>query len=60
MQGKRHRADYDPQSPEGRWVKSNVEEDIDSAANAIEGFGSAPLRDRQAFAIFVLLKNRNS
>ena len=59
MQSKRHQADYDPQSPEGRWIKSDVEEEINSAANAIEEFDSAPLRDRQAFAVFVLLKNRN-
>ena len=56
MQQKRHRADYDP---EGRWRKSDVEEDIDEAARTIDSFEAAPLRDRRAFAIFVLLRNRN-
>ena len=57
MQQKRHQADYDP---EGRWAKSDVEEDIDDAAGAIDDFGAAPLQDRRAFAVFVLLKNRKS
>lgn len=56
MQKRRHHADYDP---EGRWAKSDVEEDIDDAADAIDNFEAAPLRERKAFAIFVLLKNRN-
>ena len=56
MQKKRHRADYDP---EGRWTKSDVEEDIEDAEGAIDGFEAAPIRDRRAFAVYVLLKHRN-
>ena len=57
MRKKRHLADYEP---EGRWTKSNVEEDLDAATDAIDGFEAAPLRDRRAFAVFVLLRNRNT
>ena len=56
MQNKRHRADYDPG---GRWRKADVEEDIEDAAVAIDEFQAAPFRDRRAFAVYVLLKNRN-
>ena len=60
QQHKRERADYDPEPPEGHWTKSEVEEGVDRATDAIDGFYAAPLRDRQAFAVFVLMKNRNS
>ncbi len=60
MQRKRHRADYEPQAREGRWRKSEVVEDIEVTANVIEKFDSTPIRERRAFAVFVLLKNRNS
>ena len=56
MQRKRHQADYDPA---GRWSKSAVMEDLDSAADAIEEFEAAALADRRAFAVFVLLKSRS-
>ena len=59
MQRKRHQADYDPEAPEGRWRKVDVVEDVNTAANAIERFEATPIQDRCAFAIFVLLKNRN-
>ena len=59
MQRERHEADYDPQAPERRWRKSDVVEDVNTAANLIEGFEATPLQDRRAFSIFVLLKNRN-
>lgn len=59
MQRKRHRADYEPQAPYSRWRKSDVEEDIGTAVAAIVAFEAAPLPDRRAFAVFVLLKNRN-
>lgn len=55
MQQKRHQADYDP---EGYWRKSYVEEDINAAADAIESIEAAPVQDRRAFAVFVLLRNR--
>lgn len=59
MQRKRERADYEPSTPEGRWIKSDVEEDIENTADAIEDFDTVPLRHRRAFAVFVLLKSRN-
>ena len=59
MQNKRHRADYDPRPAEGRWSKSDVEADIDTAEDVIDRFEAAPLPDRRAFAVFVLLRNRN-
>ena len=59
MQRKRHLADYEPQTPDGHWRKPEVEEDIDAAADAIEAFEAAPVQDRRAFAVFVLLRNRN-
>lgn len=55
MQEKRHNADYDPQS---KFLKSEVLVDIELAERAIEGFDMAPLRDRRAFAAFVLFKDR--
>ena len=59
MQHKRQRADYDPAAPEGRWRKAAVAEDIDAAESAIDRFEAAPLLDRRAFAVHVLLRNRN-
>ena len=58
LQEKRNEADYDPQAHEGRWRMSNVEEDIDAAADVIARFEAVPPRDRRAFAVFVLLKYR--
>ena len=57
MQRKRHIADYDS---EGRWNKSEVAEDIDDAANIIDRFEQAPIRDRRAFAVYVLLQSRKT
>ena len=59
MQGKRHRADYEPRPLEGRWKKSDVADHIAAAAETIAGFEAAPLPDRRAFAVFVLLKSRS-
>ena len=59
MQRKRHRAGYDPEAPDGRWRKADVEEDLDTAQDAIVRFEASPVLDRRAFAVFVLLKNRN-
>ena len=57
MQRKRHRADYDP---EGRWHKSEVAEDIEDAEKIIDRFEQTPMRDRRAFAVYVLLRNRRT
>lgn len=53
MQEKRHKADYDPQE---KVYKSAVLLDIDQVKLAIERFEMAPLRDRRAFAAFVLFR----
>ncbi len=55
LQIKRHKADYDPD-----WIplKSSVLEDIRSAKRAIGRFREAPLKDRRAFAVWVLLQVR--
>ena len=55
IQHKRHGADYDPF---GRWYKSEVAEDIDTAADIIDQFERAPMQDRRAFAVYVLLRSR--
>ena len=57
MQRKRHMADYDP---EGRWNKSEVAEDIDDAENIIDRFEQASIRDRRAFAVYVLPQSRKT
>ena len=55
MQGKRHRADYDP---EARFTKAEVEQDINQTAIRISRFLETPARDRHAFAVYVLLPIR--
>lgn len=56
MQQDRHRADYDPDST---FVKAEVIHLIDLAEDAIHSFLDAPVRDRRAFAVYVLLPTRN-
>ena len=55
LQEKRHSADYDPYS---RFSKLEVISDISTARETIKTFQSADLKDRRAFAAFVLLKTR--
>ena len=55
MQRKRHRADY---ASEGHWLESEVADDISQAAAAIALLEGAPLKDRRAFAVYVLLRFR--
>ena len=55
MQTKRLSADYDPFS---RFSKSEVIQDIATAAQAIEDFGTVSIKDRRAFCAFVLFKKR--
>ena len=57
MQRRRHRADYDP---EGRWHKSEVAEDIDAAADIVARFERVPVQDQRAFAVYVLLRGRET
>lgn len=53
MQEKRHKADYDPQE---KVYKSAVLLDIEQVKLAIQRFELSPLKDRRAFAAFVLFK----
>lgn len=55
MQEKRHRADYDP---EEKVYKSAVLLDISGVKTAITDFEQAPLKDRRAFAAYVLFRSR--
>lgn len=57
MQIKRHDADY---KPDGNYYKSSVQQDICDAEQVIRRFQSVPVKDRRAFAAFVLLKVRKS
>ena len=55
LQIKRHRADYDPNS---RFFKNEVVQDILEVENVIRRFTMTPLKDRRAFAAYVLLPTR--
>ena len=57
MQRKRESADY---SPDGTFYKSDVLKDIETTENVIAQFLKVPLKDRRAFAVYVLLDIRNS
>ena len=57
MQRKRESADYDP---DGTFYKSDVLDDIDTTENVISQFLKVPLKDRRAFAVYVLLNIRNN
>jgi len=56
MQEKRHRADYDPDE---KFFKSSVIQDIDDTEAVIGGFKKTALKDRRAFAAYVLFRPRN-
>ena len=65
MQKKRHGADYDPDAtatyaPDMAFSKSNVIQDILASENVINRFSKVPIRDRRAFAVYVLLDIRMS
>ena len=57
MQAKRHDADY---NPDASFSKADVAQGIDDAERAIMLFNEAPIRDRRAFAVYVLLDIRNA
>lgn len=54
-QERRHEADYDP---DGDWFKSEVEDRIATARQAIRDFEVADLRDRRAFAVHLLFQGK--
>ncbi|MCG8356408.1 MAG: hypothetical protein MI920_12625 [Kiloniellales bacterium] len=55
MQAKRHKADYDPSE---KLFKSSVLQDIADANDVIDRFKKADIKDRRAFAAYVLFKTR--
>jgi hypothetical protein len=55
MQKKRHDADYDPSA---KFFKSSVKSDVAIAKSLIEKFPNAPMKDRRAFASWILLKTK--
>lgn len=55
LQEKRHTADYNPNA---LFAKDAVAKDIEDAERIIYNFGRAPLKDRRAFAVYVLLNVR--
>ena len=55
LQTKRHMADYDP---DARFYKSEVRQDVAEAADVMDRFKDVPLKDRRAFAAYVLFKSR--
>ena len=57
MQDKRHRADYHPDEV---FYKSEVIEDMDDAADVLSRFQKVPVKDRRAFAVYVLLNLRKN
>ena len=54
MQQKRHDADYNPYA---KFYKSDVLTDIGSVEVVIAGLLASPVKDRRAFASWVLFKN---
>ena len=57
MQIKRHDADYNPGH---RTFKSAVVADIDAVESAMADFNGTPVKDRRAFAVWVLVEDRKS
>lgn len=55
MQAKRHKADYDPF---GKFYKSAVLQDLADAEDVIKRYQAAAIKDRRAFAAFVVFKPR--
>ena len=56
LQTRRHRADYDP---DATFLKSVVVEIINDAEQVIRRFTFVPVKDRRAFAVYVLLPLRS-
>lgn len=57
LQQKRHDADYDP---DFRVLRADAMDSIQMAENAIRDLRATPRKDRQAFAIQLLLKRRRA
>lgn len=57
MQDKRHRADYHPDEV---FYKSDVMQDLNDAADILSRFRMVSVKDRRAFAVYVLLELRRN
>ena len=57
MQKRRELADY---AHEGTFFKDDVMQEIEKANDVIRLFRSVPLKDRRAFAVYLLLPSRRS
>ena len=57
MQQKRHQSDY---GPEGVFDKDTVLQDIIAVAEAIAKLRQVPVKDRRAFAVYLLFPLRNN
>ncbi len=55
MKRERERADYDP---DARFTKAEVTQHINETATTISGFLATSIKDRRAFAVYVLLRTR--
>ena len=55
MQRERHAADYDP---DANYSRSDVIQFVDDTEGVIAEFEGVDARDRRAFAVYVLLRNR--
>ena len=55
MQRKRHAADYDP---DARFFRSDVLQFIEETNDTINRFNEVAIRDRRAFAVYVLFNLR--
>jgi hypothetical protein len=56
LQQKRHDADYDPFS---FLTRSSVSTDLDAVKETIREFKRSPVKDKRAFAAFILFKKRS-
>jgi uncharacterized protein (UPF0332 family) len=56
LQEKRHDADYDPETT---WTRIDVQTHIDAAELVIKQLRAVPMKDRRAFAAWIVLKKRN-
>ena len=55
LQSRRHRADYDPEVP---FSQREILAEIEQASQLIADFRNTPAQERRAFAIFILMRER--
>ena len=59
LQIDRHSADYAPENSSGIFFKSDIQVYASIAVTIIDNFSSAPVKDRRAFAVYVLFDRRD-